>query len=63
MKAVYDTLAPGFQSKYGISLSVGFTKVPSLNLHQKSLTEQRKERRHQLTQVKADIENEMRYCI
>mgnify|MGYP001799221107 CR=1 FL=1 len=60
VKAVYDTLAPSFQSKYGISLSVGLTKVPSLNLHQKSATEQQRERRHKLKQVKADIENQMR---
>ena len=59
-KAIYDKVSPAFEKQYGITLTAGLAKILELNLKQKSPNELRKERRHHYTQIKTDIENQLR---
>ena len=59
-KAMYDSIAPMFQSMYNQSLAEALSKNSELNLQHKTKEDRHKDRRYQYRRTKENIENQMK---
>lgn len=58
-KAIYDKVSPLFEKTFNTSFAEGLSKVPGLDLQQKTVNEKRSDRRNQYRSTKENIEKQM----